>query len=75
MYLLILWEHSLIHIQYNLYILSPRYKQDVSSEQKEALLELLRIHSHSQITPEIRRELVNSKCRDEETAQPADMNL
>ena len=52
-----------------------RYKQDVSSEQKEAMLELLRIHSHSQITPEIRRELVNSKCRDEETAQPPDMDL
>ncbi|XP_064425337.1 bystin isoform X1 [Latimeria chalumnae] len=47
-----------------------RYKEDLSSEQKEALLELLRIHPHPHISPEVRRELVNSKSRDEETAQP-----
>ncbi|XP_063951136.1 bystin-like [Lytechinus pictus] len=41
-----------------------RYKEDISSEQKEALMELLRSHSHPSITPEIRREIVNSKSRD-----------
>ena len=52
-----------------------RYKQDVSSEQKEALLEILKIHSHPKITDEIRRELQHSKCRDEETAEPPAMEL
>ena len=41
-----------------------RYKEDISSEQKEAMFEVLRAHVHGQITPEIRRELMNSKCRD-----------
>ena len=47
-----------------------RYKQDISSEQKEALMTLLRAQVHEGITPEIRRELVSSKCRDEETDEP-----
>ncbi|XP_015277131.1 PREDICTED: bystin [Gekko japonicus] len=50
-----------------------RYKEDLSSEQKEGLLELLRFQSHPQISPEIRRELVNSKCRDVEGMQPEAM--
>lgn len=45
---------------------AQRYKEDISSEQKEALLEILKVHSHHQITAEIRRELQNSKCRDSE---------
>ncbi|XP_040582443.1 bystin [Lepeophtheirus salmonis] len=48
-----------------------RYKRDISSEQKEALLELIKMHSHSGgITQEIRRELQNSVCRDEEVDAP-----
>ncbi|KAJ1137941.1 hypothetical protein NDU88_004335 [Pleurodeles waltl] len=47
-----------------------RYKEDLSSEQKEALLELLRTHSHPLISSEVRRELVNSASRDAEGAQP-----
>jgi len=54
---------------------AQRYKQDVSSEQKEALLEILKIHVHHKITEEIRRELMHSKCRDEETAEPPAMEL
>ncbi|XP_002735758.1 bystin-like [Saccoglossus kowalevskii] len=46
-----------------------RYKQDISTEQKEALIDLLRNQSHEQITPEIRREILHSKCRDEEDDQ------
>ncbi|XP_035693133.1 bystin-like [Branchiostoma floridae] len=47
-----------------------RYKEDLASEQKEAMIDLLRAQTHEQITPEIRRELLNSKCRDEETDEP-----
>ena len=52
-----------------------RYKQDVSSEQKEALLEILKIHNHHKISEEVRRELQHSRCRDEETAEPPAMEL
>ncbi|NP_001085058.1 bystin like S homeolog [Xenopus laevis] len=57
----VLWHQSLL-------TLCQRYKDDMSSEQKEALLDLLRIHSHPQISNEIRRELVHSKSRDVEVA-------
>uniref|UniRef100_A0A452I9H2 Uncharacterized protein n=1 Tax=Gopherus agassizii TaxID=38772 RepID=A0A452I9H2_9SAUR len=50
-----------------------RYKEDLSSEQKESLLELLKFHCHPQISAEIRRELVNSKSRDVEGLQPVAM--
>ena len=64
----VLWHQAfLVFIQ--------RYKQDISSEQKEALLEILKIHHHHKITDEIRRELQHSKCRDEETAEPPAMEL
>ncbi|XP_064895070.1 bystin [Columba livia] len=60
----VLWHQSFLAF-------AQRYKEDLSSEQKEALLELLKFHSHPQISPEIRRELVNSKTRDVEGQQPA----
>jgi len=47
-----------------------RYKQDISSEQKQAMLEICKIHQHHTITEEVRRELLHSRCRDEETAEP-----
>ncbi|XP_053249118.1 bystin [Podarcis raffonei] len=62
----VLWHQCLLTF-------AQRYKEDLSSEQKEALLELLKFHSHPQISPEIRRELVNSKCRDVEGMQPVAM--
>lgn len=46
-----------------------RYKADISSEQKEALLGLLRKQSHVQITSEIRRELQHATCRDVEVGE------
>lgn len=49
------------------------YKEDVSSEQKEALMELCQKHFHPKITPLIKRELTNSKSRDKEDAIPPDM--
>ncbi|CAG0898277.1 unnamed protein product [Cyprideis torosa] len=45
-----------------------RYKEDISSEQKEALMDLLKVKSHSTITPEVRRELAVAEPRDEEMA-------
>lgn len=41
-----------------------RYKADISTEQKEALLELLKHKNHGAITPDIRREIYESKSRD-----------
>ena len=52
-----------------------RYKQDISSEQKEALFEIIKIHYHHKISEEIRRELQHSKSRDEEMAEPPPMDL
>ncbi|CAG9772022.1 unnamed protein product [Ceutorhynchus assimilis] len=45
-----------------------RYKADISSEQRDALLELLKKQNHHTITAEIRRELQHAKCRDAEDA-------
>lgn len=53
----VLWHQALLAFV-------QRYKEDLSLEQKEALLELMKSKSHHEITPEVRREIVNSKCRD-----------
>ncbi|CAF1006306.1 unnamed protein product [Brachionus calyciflorus] len=58
----VLWHQSLLTFV-------QRYKSDISSEQKEALLELIKKHTHHEITNEIRRELTNSKCRDLEIGE------
>jgi essential nuclear protein 1 len=59
----VLWHQSLLTFM-------QRYKGDVSTEQREALLELLKHQSHPVITSEIRRELQHAKCRDMEDAEP-----
>ncbi|XP_050455426.1 bystin [Cataglyphis hispanica] len=59
----VLWHQALLTFV-------QRYKSDISSEQKEALLGLLRKQSHYSITPEIRRELQHAKCRDVEMTEP-----
>lgn len=53
----VLWHQALLTFV-------QRYKADISTEQRDALLELLRKQSHPTITPEIRRELHAAKCRD-----------
>ena len=63
----VLWHQSLLTFV-------QRYKGHVSSEQKEALMELIKIHSHGKITPEIRRELQHSASRDEEAKEPQNMD-
>merc|ERR1712168_619583 len=51
----VLWHQSFLTFV-------QRYKESVSSEQKQALLEICKLQVHSGITPEIRRELIHSKC-------------
>ncbi|XP_017882612.1 bystin [Ceratina calcarata] len=58
----VLWHQSLLTFV-------QRYKCDISYEQREALLNLLRTHSHRSITPAIRRELLYALSRDVEDAQ------
>ncbi len=55
----VLWHQSFL-------VFVQRYKQDLTQEQKDALLEVLRSKVHAQITPEIRREIVHSVARGEE---------
>jgi len=40
------------------------YTRDISSDQREALLELIKRHTHHQISPEIRRILLKTPSRD-----------
>lgn len=54
----VLWHQSLLTFV-------QRYKEDMSVEQKEEILDLVRSHhTHHDISAEVRREIVNSKCRD-----------
>ncbi len=50
-----------------------RYKEDMTVEQKEALIDLLKFKSHYQITPEIKKELANSVCRGEVSMNEVEM--
>lgn len=59
----VLWHQALLTFV-------QRYKGHVSSEQRDALMELLKHQGHFKITPEIRRELVHAKCRDQEADEP-----
>ncbi|KAJ2077231.1 snoRNA-binding rRNA-processing protein [Coemansia sp. RSA 988] len=54
----VLWHQSLL-------VFVQRYKADLTPEQKDALMGVLRAHHHDSITDEIRRELVHSVCRGE----------
>ena len=45
-------------------------RRDISSEQKESLLELIRHKVHEKITPEIRRQLQGADTRDVEMDEP-----
>lgn len=45
--------------------LFDRYAADITPEQKDALLDVIRANPHAQISPEIRRELVSSVARGE----------
>ncbi|KAJ3044188.1 hypothetical protein HDV00_002865 [Rhizophlyctis rosea] len=64
----VLWHQSLL-------VFAQRYKEDMTPEQKEALLDLLRFKTHEGITPEIRRELQNSGSRDVMKEMEMDLDL
>jgi len=49
----VVWHQSLL-------VFAQRYKLQLNDEQRSAFKELLKIHSHYQITSEVRRELFNS---------------
>ncbi|XP_054286597.1 bystin-like [Macrosteles quadrilineatus] len=59
----VLWHQSLLTF-------AQRYKNNISSEQRDALLALLRTQTHAAITPEIRRELQSAQCRDLAVTEP-----
>ena len=42
---------------------AQRYKNDITEDQREALLDLLLTHGHSGIGPEVRRELLAGRGR------------
>ncbi|KAJ2159304.1 snoRNA-binding rRNA-processing protein, partial [Coemansia sp. RSA 552] len=54
----VLWHQALL-------VFVQRYKADLTPEQKDALMGLLRAQYHPSITEEVRRELVHSVCRGE----------
>lgn len=64
----VLWHQALLTFV-------QRYKADISTEQRDALLELLRKHSHATITPDIRRELQAAQCRDLEVNESTAHNM
>ncbi|KAI0723470.1 cell adhesion protein byn-1 [Earliella scabrosa] len=49
----VLWHQSLL-------VFCQRYASDLTPDQKDALLDVIRVNPHPQISPEVRRELVNS---------------
>jgi len=56
----VIWHQSLLAFV-------ERYARDISTEQREALIELTKVQSHHQITPEVQRMLRNAESRNEES--------
>lgn len=61
----VLWHQSLL-------VFAQRYKQDLTPDQKIALLDLLRVQKHDGIGPEVRRELSTGQARGEMMDEPVD---
>ncbi|KAL5530016.1 ENP1 [Sanghuangporus sanghuang] len=57
----VLWHQSLL-------VFTQRYAADLTPDQKDALLDVVRATPHAQISPEVRRELINSSVRGEPQA-------
>ncbi|KCV72205.1 hypothetical protein H696_01604 [Fonticula alba] len=57
----VLWHQSLL-------VFIQRYKGDMTTEQRDLIMALLRKHSHPGIGPEIRREILESRSREEREA-------
>ncbi|KAI6004177.1 Bystin-domain-containing protein [Pisolithus albus] len=54
----VLWHQSLLAF-------CQRYSPDLTPDQKDALLDVVRANPHAQISPEVRRELISSVARGE----------
>ncbi|PAV21174.1 cell adhesion byn-1 [Pyrrhoderma noxium] len=54
----VLWHQSLL-------VFTQRYSSDLTPDQKDALLDVVKVNPHPQISSEIRRELVSSTVRGE----------
>jgi essential nuclear protein 1 len=54
----VLWHQSLL-------VFAQRYKNDITEDQREALLDLLLVRGHKDIGPEVRRELIVGRVRDQ----------
>lgn len=52
----VIWHQSLLAF-------AQRYRNDVTEDQREALLDMLNIHGHPTIGPEVRRELLAGRGR------------
>ncbi|SPO26757.1 related to ENP1 - required for pre-rRNA processing and 40S ribosomal subunit synthesis [Ustilago trichophora] len=61
----VLWHQSML-------VFAQRYKQDLTPDQKSALLDLLRVQKHEGISPEVRRELLTATARGEMLEEPVD---
>jgi essential nuclear protein 1 len=61
----VLWHQSLL-------VLCQRYAAHLAPEQKDALRDVVRTHTHAQIAPEVRRELAAVPARGEQPAATAD---
>ncbi|KIM45939.1 hypothetical protein M413DRAFT_440994 [Hebeloma cylindrosporum] len=64
----VLWHQSLL-------VFAQRYASDLTPDQKDALLDVIRASPHPQISAEIRRELVNSVVRGAPRAPPEDQDI
>ena len=51
-----LWHQSLL-------VFAQRYRNDITEDQREALLDLLLVRGHKDIGPEVRRELLAGRGR------------
>ncbi|VVT55471.1 uncharacterized protein SAPINGB_P004613 [Magnusiomyces paraingens] len=52
----ILWHQCFL-------VFAQRYKNDITEDQRDFLMDVLKVHNHPEITPEIRRELTSGTAR------------
>jgi len=62
----LLWHKSLLTF-------AQRYRNDITEDQREALLDLLLVRGHKDIGPEVRRELLEGRGRGVPLEQPLDV--
>lgn len=63
----VLWHQSLLAF-------AQRYKDDITEDQREALLDLLLVRGHKDIGPEVRRELLAGRGRGVVAVEPGTMD-